>query len=60
MKKGKKRFEESQRRLEKKVDSIVEEATDLVEFRASVMAKFEELRRVNCFDISKLRTINKC
>lgn len=62
---GQKRLEEGQKRLEKKVDSIVEETADLVEFRISVMAKFEELKefeevtRVNCFDIAKLRVINK-
>ncbi len=58
-------LEEGQKRLEKKIDSISEETADLVEFRTSVMAKFEELKefeevtKVNCYDIAKLRIANK-
>lgn len=54
-------LEEGQKRLEKKIDSIVEETADLVEFRTSVMAKFEELKefeevtKINCFDIARLK-----
>lgn len=56
-------LEEGQKRLEKKIDSIVEETADLVEFRTSVMAKFEELKefeevtKINCFDIARLKAV---
>ncbi|MCR1951269.1 plasmid stabilization protein [Clostridium sp. DSM 100503] len=56
-------LEEGQKRLEKKVDSIVEETANLIEFRTSVIAKFEELKeveevtRVNCFDIARLKAV---
>ena len=56
-------LEEGQKRLEKKVDSIVEETVNLIEFRTSVIAKFEELKdveevtRINCFDIARLKSV---
>ena len=54
-------LKESQERLESKVDGIVEQTADLLEFRTSVEEKLNELKEVeevtkaNCYDIAKLK-----
>lgn len=57
------KIENGQKRLENKLDSVVEQTADLIEFRTFVKSKFEDLKgveevtRVNCYDIAKLRTV---
>ena len=54
-------LKESQERLEKKLDGVVEQTADLLEFRTSVEEKLNELKEVeevtkaNCYDIAKLK-----
>ena len=54
-------LKESQERLENKIDGVVEQTADLLEFRTSVEEKLNELKEVeevtkaNCYDIAKLK-----
>lgn len=50
-------------KIHKKIDGISEQTADLLEFRTKVEVKLEELReveevtKVNCYDIAKLKAI---
>ena len=54
-------LKESQKIIEKKLDGVVEQTADLLEFRTSVEEKLNELKEVeevtkaNCYDIAKLK-----
>lgn len=56
-------LEEGQSRIEKKLDGVVEQTADLTEFRTTVMSKLDDLKeveevtKVNCYDIAKLKSI---
>lgn len=56
-------LEEGQSRIEKKLDGVVEQTADLTEFRTTVISKLDELKeveevtKVNCYDIAKLKAI---
>ena len=50
-------------RIEKKLDGVVDQTADLTEFRTTVIAKLndlkevEEVTKVNCYDIARLKAI---
>ena len=54
-------LKEGQKIIEKKLDGVVEQTADLLEFRTSVEEKLNELKEVeevtkaNCYDIAKLK-----
>ena len=56
-------LKESQERLENKIDGVVEQTADLLEFRTTVKTKLDELKeveevtKVNCYDIAKLKAV---
>lgn len=56
-------LKEGQNRIEKKLDAVVEQTADLIEFRTSVTIKLDELKeveevtKVNCYDIAKLKSV---
>ena len=56
-------LKESQERLENKIDGVVEQTADLLEFRTTVKTKLDELKeveevtKVNCYDIAKLNAV---
>lgn len=56
-------LKDGQERLEKKLDGVVEQTADLTEFKTSVLSKLEDLKeveevtKVNCYDIAKLKAI---
>ena len=58
-----KELKEGQKIIEKKLDGVVEQTADLVEFKTTVFTKLdgirevEEVTRVNCYDIAKLKAI---
>lgn len=49
--------------INKKLDGVVEQTADLLEFRITVKAKLDELKeveevtKVNCYDIAKLKAV---
>lgn len=49
--------------MSKKLDGVVEQTADLTEFRTTVISKLdslkevEEVTKVNCYDIAKLKAI---
>lgn len=49
--------------INKKLDGVVEQTADLTEFRTTVISKLDELKeveevtKVNCYDIAKLKSI---
>lgn len=58
-----KRLETKVDSIEKKLDGVVEQTADLTEFRTTVMSKIDDLKeveevtKVNCYDIAKLKAI---
>lgn len=56
-------LEEGQKRIEKKLDGVVEQTADLTEFRTNVISRLEDLKEVeevtkaNCYEIAKLKII---
>ena len=50
-------------RIEKKLDGVVEQTAELLEFRTTVKTKLDELKeveevtKVNCYDIAKLKAV---
>lgn len=58
-----KRLETKVDSIEKKLDGVVEQTADLTEFRTTVISKLDELKeveevtKVNCYDIAKLKSI---
>lgn len=56
-------LKDGQERLEKKLDGVVEQTADLTEFKTSVLSTLEDLKeveevtKVNCYDIAKLKAI---
>ncbi|MGL5351779.1 MAG: plasmid stabilization protein [Clostridium sp.] len=49
--------------INKKLDGITEQTADLTEFRTTVISKLDELKeveevtKVNCYDIAKLKSV---
>lgn len=49
--------------INKKLDGVVEQTADLTEFRTTVISKLDDLKeveevtKVNCYDIAKLKAI---
>ena len=56
-------LKESQERLENKIDGEVEQTADLLEFRTQItdtvqeLKEVEEVTKVNCYDIAKLKAV---
>ena len=56
-------LEEGQKRIENKIDGITDQTADLTEFRTTVLNKLDELKeveevtKVNCYEIAKLKVI---
>jgi peptidoglycan hydrolase CwlO-like protein len=60
-------LEEGQKRLEKKLDGVVEQTADLLEFRSSITEKVDSIRKdlgkveivtsKNCFEIAYLEAV---
>ncbi|MGL5567787.1 MAG: hypothetical protein ACRDB9_00950 [Cetobacterium sp.] len=56
-------LEEGQKRIESKIDGITDQTADLTEFRTAVVTKLDELKeveevtKVNCYDIAKLKAV---
>lgn len=56
-------LKEGQKIIEKKLDGVVEQTAELLEFRTTVETKLNELKeveevtKVNCYDIAKLKAI---
>ena len=54
---------EGQKIIEKKLDGVVEQTAELLEFRTTVKTKLDELKeveevtKVNCYDIAKLKAV---
>lgn len=57
------RLESKVDNVEKKLDGVVEQTANLLEFRTKVESKLDELKeveevtKVNCYDIAKLKAI---
>lgn len=58
-----KELKDSQEKIEKKLDGVVEQTANLLEFRTTVETKLNELKeveevtKVNCYDIAKLKAV---
>lgn len=58
-----KSIQESQKRIENKIDGITEQTVNLTEFRTTVIDKLEYLKEVeevtkaNCYEIAKLKIV---
>ena len=58
-------LKEGQKIIEKKLDGVVEQTAELLEFRTTVKTKLDELKeveevtKVNCYDIAKLKSTVK-
>ena len=58
-----KELKEGQKIIEKKLDGVVEQTAELLEFRTTVKTKLDELKeveevtKVNCYDIAKLKAV---
>ena len=58
-----KELKEGQKIIENKLDGVVEQTAELLEFRTTVETKLNELKeveevtKVNCYDIAKLKAI---
>lgn len=58
-----KELKDGQKIIEKKLDGVVEQTAELLEFRTTVKTKLDELKeveevtKVNCYDIAKLKAI---
>ena len=56
-------LKEGQKIIEKKLDGVVEQTAELLEFRTTVKTKLDELKeveevtKVNCYDIEKLKAV---
>ena len=56
-------LKEGQKIIEKKLDGVVEQTAELLEFRTTVKTKLDELKeveevtKVNCYDIAKLKAV---
>jgi len=60
-------MDEGQKRLEKKLDAVVEQTADLLEFRSSITEKVDSIRKdlgkveivtsKNCFEIEYLKAV---
>lgn len=56
-------LKEGQKIIEKKLDGVVEQTAELLEFRTTVETKLNELKeveevtKVNCYDIAKLKSV---
>ncbi|MGL5328568.1 MAG: hypothetical protein ACRDD7_04810 [Peptostreptococcaceae bacterium] len=56
-------LEEGQTRIEKKLDGVVDQTANLTEFRTTVISKLDDLKeveevtKINCYDIAKLKSI---
>ena len=63
LKDGVKDLKEGQKIIEKKLDGVVEQTAELLEFRTTVKTKLDELKevkevtKVNCYDIAKLKAV---
>ena len=58
-------LKEGQKIIEKKLDGVVEQTAELLEFRTTVKTKLDELKeveevtKVNCYDIAKLKAVKQ-
>lgn len=58
-------LKEGQKIIEKKLDGVVEQTVELLEFRTTVKTKLDELKeveevtKVNCYDIAKLKAVKQ-
>ena len=58
-------LKEGQKIIEKKLDGVVEQTAELLEFRTTVKTKLDELKeveevtKVNCYDIAKLKAVKE-
>ena len=58
-------LKEGQKIIEKKLDGVVEQTAQLLEFRTTVKTKLDELKeveevtKVNCYDIAKLKAVKQ-
>ena len=58
-----KELKDGQKIIEKKLDGVVEQTAELLEFRTTVKTKLDELKeveevtKVNCYDIAKLKAV---
>ena len=58
-----KEVKEGKKIMEKKLDGVVEQTAELLEFRTTVKTKLDELKeveevtKVNCYDIAKLKAV---
>ena len=56
-------LKEGQKIIEKKLDGVVEQTAELLEFRTTVKTKLDELKeveevtKVKCYDIAKLKAV---
>ena len=56
-------LKEGQKIIEKKLDGVVEQTAELLEFRTTVKTKLDELKeveevtKINCYDIAKLKAV---
>ncbi|NKF05702.1 plasmid stabilization protein [Clostridium gasigenes] len=60
---GQKEIKVELKEINKKLDGVVEQTADLTEFRTTVLSKLEDLKvveevtKVNCYDIAKLKAV---
>ena len=58
-------LKQGQKIIEKKLDGVVEQTAELLEFRTTVKTKLDELKeveevtKVNCYDIAKLKAVKQ-
>ena len=58
-------LKEGQKIIEKKLDGVVQQTAELLEFRTTVKTKLDELKeveevtKVNCYDIAKLKAVKQ-
>ena len=63
LKESQERLENKIDGIEKKLDGVVEQTAELLEFRTTVKTKLDELKeveevtKVNCYDIAKLKAV---
>ncbi|MBU3103953.1 plasmid stabilization protein [Clostridium gasigenes] len=60
---GQKEIKLDLKEINKKLEGVVEQTADLTEFRTTVLSKLEDLKvveevtKVNCYDIAKLKAV---
>lgn len=56
-------LEEGQKRIENKLDGVVDQTADLTEFKTTVLESLEDIKAVeevtkaNCYEIAKLKVV---